>query len=69
MDFCRGITPPKPGNRIKINPAPRFSTAPFYGKIGFTIVVVVVGLAGLLAPNPRPHPKNRKVVVELDTNL
>jgi len=48
------------GEQDKIQSCSPFSTASFYGKIGFTIAVVIVGLAVALPPHPRPHPKNRK---------
>jgi hypothetical protein len=58
LDFCRVITPPKTGNRIKDNPVPRFRLLRFTAKSASLVRRLLIAFAGR-CPAPRPFPKNK----------
>jgi len=51
------------GEQDKKQSCSPLSTAPLYGKIGYTMIVVVVGYVVALPPHPRPPPKNRSSLI------
>jgi len=52
FDFCRGISPPKTGNRIKDNPIPRFRQLHYTAKPSALLRRLIVGYGGATRPAP-----------------